>query len=93
MENKIKFMAANNPKTDYAGQSVDVDFLYKDIAIVAPNTAVLCEVNSEALRIALLNSPELLAIWGLELKPIVKKEKEKPAPKKDPEPEEAPKED
>lgn len=79
MENKTKFLKVNNPITDYAGQSVSTEYFYKDIAIVAPNTAVLCEVSSAALRDALLNTPELLEAWGLELVPIRKKEQ---APKK-----------
>jgi hypothetical protein len=70
------------PKSDYIGQSVHPEYLYKNLAIVSPSQAVLCEVNAKALHDALINSPELLKAWGLKLVSVKEQETKTQASKK-----------
>jgi len=83
MKTNVKFMTVNMPKSDYVGQSVHPDYLYKNLAIVSPSQAVLCEVNSHALHDALVNSPELLKAWGLKLVAAKEEMKQRASKKKD----------
>lgn len=68
---KFKFVKINEPTTDYSAQVLGPDYIFKNIALVdASGTIALAEVNALALKEGLLNSPELLKLWGLELRHI-----------------------
>jgi len=68
---KFIFAKLNEPVQDYSGQIFGPDYAFKNLAIIdASGTIALAEMNALVLKEALLNSPELLKMWGLELKQI-----------------------
>lgn len=76
----LKFVKVNKPEAEIVAENLGSDYVFKNLAIAYNEAVSLCEVNANVLKEALINSPELLQMWGYELvqikskpKPVVKK--------------------
>lgn len=78
----LKFVKVNHPVADIVAENLGSEYVFKNLAIAYGEAVSLCEVNINVLKEALLNSPELLKMWGYELKKI-QKPKPKPVVKKE----------
>lgn len=75
----MKFVKVNEPKMDPNAERFGSEFASHNLAITADGVTALAEMNANALREALLNSPELLKLWGYKLVKITEaKPKAKP---------------
>ena len=64
---KIHFVKIEEPVFDLISSNVHPDFAAKNLAIIHDGSVEFTTVNALALKEALLNTPELLKLWGYKL--------------------------
>lgn len=64
---KIHFVKIEEPVFDLISGNVHPDFAAKNLAIIHDGSVEFTTVNALVLKEALLNTPELLKLWGYEL--------------------------
>lgn len=68
----IKFVKVNDPIPIKEAEVIGPDYVFKNLALTHNGVQSLGEVNALVLKEALINTPELLAKWGLKLVPLKK---------------------
>ncbi|MDD4068861.1 MAG: hypothetical protein PHF05_00240 [Candidatus Izemoplasmatales bacterium] len=64
---KLHFVRIEEPLIDLISNNVHSDFAAKNLAIIHDGSVEFTTVNALALKEALLNTPELLKLWGYKL--------------------------
>lgn len=64
---KLHFVKIEEPLFDLISNNVHPDFAAKNLAIIHDGSVEFATLNALALKEALLNTPELLKLWGYKL--------------------------
>lgn len=73
MSQKLHFVKITEPEIDTLNPNLHSDYAAKNLAIIHDGSFEFASMNALALKEALINSPELLALWGYKLVKITKK--------------------